>query len=194
MRKLTHAFVLLLIACTSKEGLSAESNKYPIGNASSSIVVEEFADFQCPACRGAHEQISLPLLEKYGKNIRYEFHHMPLRQIHPFAQEAAEASECAADQEKFWEFVNDTFKNQELLKREDLIARGEKIGVTDVDLFERCIKSRIKRDAVQEDYDDGRGRGVSGTPTYFINEEKVARNTLEEITRIIEEKVRSQRL
>ena len=194
MKRFAPVLALLLIACVSKDGLSAESSKYPAGNASSSIVVQEFADFQCPACRGAHNKIVLPLLEKHGRNIRFEFRHMPLRQIHPYAQEAAEASECAADQKKFWEFVDDTFENQERLKRDDLIARAEKIGVADMDLFERCVKSRIKRDAVQNDYDKGRKMGVSGTPTYFVNGKKVARNTIEEVTKMIEEKIRSQRL
>lgn len=149
---------------------------------------------QCPACKGAHSTIVAPLLKLQGRNIRYEFRHFPLRQIHAYAQEAAEASECAADQGKFWEFVDDNYENQEKLKRTDLIARAEKVGVADMDLFERCIKSRIKRDAVQADYDDGRKRGVSGTPTFFVQGKKVPRNTIDEITKAIQEAMSAQKL
>jgi len=194
MKKLPLLGLLILSACINKEGLSAESTKPPTGNANSSILVEEFADLQCPACRGAHTQIVQPLLTKYGQNIRYEFRHFPLSQIHAFAQEAAEASECAADQGKFWEFVNDTYENQELLSRDDIITRAEKIGVSDMDLFRRCVQSRIKRDAVLNEYKDGHGRGVRGTPTFFVSGERVARNTIEGISEIIDAKVSGQKL
>lgn len=195
MKKLFLIGLLITLAgCISKEGLSAESTKPPTGNPNSSIVVEEFADLQCPACRGAHTQIVQPLLQKYGQNIRYEFRHFPLLQIHAYAQEAAEASECAADQGKFWEFVNDTYENQELLSRDDLIERAEKIGVSDMDLFRRCVQSRIKRDAVQKEYDDGHERGVRGTPTFFVSGERVARNTIEGISEMIDAKISKQKL
>lgn len=185
---------LTLTACVSKEGLSAESHKTPTGNPESSLLVEEFADLQCPACKGAQPAIVKPLLEKYGSAIRYEFRHFPLRQVHAFAEEAAEASECAADQGKFWEFVNDTYENQSKISRKDLFARGEKVGIKDRDLFERCIKSRIKRDAVQLDFVEGTKRGVNGTPTFFIAGEKAPSNTIEVIGKMIEERTGKQKL
>jgi protein-disulfide isomerase len=194
MKKILLTASLLLTACANTEGVSDKSGSYPKGNANSSIVVEEFGDLQCPACRGAHTQIIKPLLETQGQNIRLVFRHFPLRQIHPFAQEAAEGAECAADQKKFWEYIDDNYAFQEKLSRDDILARAEKIGVEDMDLFTRCIKSRIKRDIIQADYDEGRKRGVSGTPTFFVMGERVPRNTIEEITKMIEEKVESQRL
>lgn len=186
--------LLLLAACTSKEGLSQESSKPPTGNSQSSLVVEEFADLQCPACKGAHTTLYKPLIEKYGSAIRYEFRHFPIRQIHAYAQEAAEAAECAADQGKFWEFVDDTYENQSKLSRKDLLARTEEIGVADISLFERCIKSRIKRDAVQREYQEGIKRSVSGTPTFFVAGEKAPSNTLEALSKMIEEKIGKQKL
>lgn len=185
---------LLLVACVSTEGLSAESSKPPTGNPASSLVVEEFADLQCPACKGAHTTLVKPLLEKYGQSIRYEFRHFPIRSIHAFAQEAAEAAECAADQGKFWEFVDDNYENQDKLSRADLTARAEKVGVADMDLFERCVKSRIKRDAVQAEYEDGIERGVTGTPTFFVAGEKAPANTLEALSALIDSKMSEQRL
>ncbi len=194
MKKLIALSLLFLSACVSREGLSPESSKPPTGNPASSIIVEEFADLQCPACKGAHTTLVKPILEKYGQSIRYEFRHFPIRSIHAFAQEAAEAAECAADQGEFWEFVDDNYENQEKLSRADLIARAEKVGVADLDLFERCIKSRIKRDTVQEEYEEGIERGVSGTPTFFIAGEKAPTNTLDALSVLIEAKMGQQRL
>ena len=192
--KLLLLITLLLISCTSQEGLSPESSKTPGGNPNSSIVIEEFSDLQCPACSGAHERIVEPLLEKHGHNIRFDFYHFPLRTIHAFAQEAAEASECAADQDTFWEFIDDSYKNQDKLSRDDLIARAESIGVSDMELFKRCVRSRIKQDAVQEDFESGIERRVNATPTFFLNGERVPRNTFEAISELIEEKLAEQRL
>ena len=188
---------LLLAACASTEGLSSASSKPPRGNPSASLIVEEFADLQCPSCRGAHGILVKPLLEKYGNGIRYELRHFPIRTIHAFAQEAAEAVECAADQGKFWEFVDDTYEseeNQAKLSRKDLVARAEKVGVADRKLFERCVKSRIKRDAVQTDYEEGIKRGVNGTPTFFVDGERVPSNTIEAIGALIEGKQKEQKL
>ncbi len=194
MKKLALITPLLFAACTNTTGLSADSSKSPAGNPKSSIIVEEFSDFQCPACRGAHIQVAKPLLEKYGRNIRYEFNHFPLRQIHPFAQISAEASECAADQGKFWEYVDDSFENQSQLSENDLSARAEKVGVADMELFKRCLKSGIKRDTVDADYAEGQQRGVRGTPTFFVSGVHVPRHTLEAISAMIEERMGKQRL
>jgi protein-disulfide isomerase len=195
MQKITFLIPLILLsACVNPKGISPESSKTPSGNPNSSIVVEEFSDIQCPACSGAHARIVEPLLEKYGNDISLKFHHFPLRTIHAFAQEAAEASECAADQEKFWEFIQDSYENQDKLSRDDLIARAEKIGVADIDLFGRCVRSRIKKDAVQKDFEEGAERGVNATPTFFLAGEKVQRNTFEAISELIEVKIGSQRL
>ncbi|HLC75707.1 MAG TPA: thioredoxin domain-containing protein [Candidatus Peribacterales bacterium] len=195
MKKLLITCSLLIIAgCVDKEGLSPESSRPPTGNANSTIVVEEYADLQCPACKGAHSQIVQPLLAKYGNIVRYEYKHFPLSQIHAFAHEAAEAAECSADQGKFWEFVNDTYEFQEELSRDDLIKRAEKVGVADIELFRRCVQSRIKRGTVQADYKAGYALGVRGTPTFFVSGERVPRNTLEGIGEIIEKKVGTQKL
>ena len=188
---------LLLASCVSAEGISPESSREPRGNPLSSIVLEEFSDLQCPACQRTHETTVLPLLDKYKNTIRYEFRHFPIRTIHAFAQEAAEATECAADQGKFWEFIDDTYaspENQSDLSREALIERAKAIRVSDIDLFSRCLRSRVKRDIVQDDYDEGIERGIQGTPTFFVAGERVGRNTLDVMQQMIQEKIGQQRL
>ena len=195
MRKLSLLLLLpLLAACVSTEGLSAESKRPPAGNPKASLLVEEFGDLQCPACKAAHTSIVKPLLAKEGNAIRYEFRHFPLRNIHAFAEEAAEAAECAADQGKFWEFLDDNYENQSKLSRKDLVARAGKVGVADTALFTRCIKSRIKKNAIQKDYEEGLKRGVQGTPTFFVGGEKVPTNTIDIITTMIKAKQKGQKL
>ena len=199
MRKLliTTSLLLFTVACTNTEGLSAESSRTAKGNLNSSIVIEEFGDLQCPACQGAHGLIIEPLMEEYGNVIKLEFKHFPLRNIHPFAQEAAEAAECAADQGKFWEFTYDIYESKESqakLSRDDHTERAERVGVTDLDLFKRCHKSRIKKDTVQADFNEGKERGVNSTPTFFIGGEKVPRNNIEVIKALIDQRLKAQRL
>lgn len=162
-------FIFLLAACN---GGSTESTRPPKGNPNATVLVEEFADLQCPACRAAHAQVTAPLLEKYRSNIRFEYKHFPLRSIHRYALDAAEMSECAADQGKFWEFIDMAFENQDDLDHDALLAWVEALGLNK-EQAERCWKSHSKRDTVLADYKEGRDRDVGGTPTFFVNGEQV---------------------
>lgn len=160
----------LLTACGKSEDVA--SSRPAKGNPQAAVLVEEFADLQCPACRAAHEKVVAPLLEKYGNDIRFEFQHFPLRAIHRFAMDAAEMSECAADQGKFWEFVDIAFEKQSELSHEALVEWAEELGL-DATAAERCWKSHSKRDTVLASYKAGREREVNGTPTFFVNGERV---------------------
>jgi hypothetical protein len=100
---------IFLVACTNGD---TASTRPPRGNPNAVVLVEEYADLQCPACRAAHGKISIPIVQKYSSQIRFEYKHFPLRSIHRFALDAAEMSECAADQGKFWEFVDFNYEHQ----------------------------------------------------------------------------------
>jgi hypothetical protein len=89
-----------LTACVDTTGISPDSSKKPEGNASSVVVVTEYADFQCPACRAAYSSLVKPLVEKYQTQVRFDYKHFPLRSLHRYTMDLAEASECAADQGK----------------------------------------------------------------------------------------------
>ena len=169
---LTLSLTLFLVACGSKDEFSKKAEREPKGNPSGAVTVVEFGDLQCPACRAAHTKIVEPLLEQYGKVIRFEFRHFPLRSIHRFAMDAAESAECAADQGKFWEFIDISYAKQNEMSHEAFPKWAEELGM-DVDIFERCWKSHAKRDIVLEDYKQGREKEVSGTPTFFVNGERV---------------------
>lgn len=161
---------MLLVACVDTTGLSSESSRppHPQSNANAVVVVDEFADLQCPACRAAHLQVVKPLLEQYGSQMRYEFHNFPLSSIHRYALESAEAAECAADQGKFWEFVDTVYERQDQLNSEALTAWAQELGL-DMDVYGRCTASHIKRAMILDEYETGKELGVRGTPTFFVN-------------------------
>lgn len=159
----------LLVACSTGD---AETSRTPKGNPDATVVVQEFADLQCPACRSAHAQITMPIIETYGDRIRFEFKHFPLRSIHRYALDAAEMAECAADQGKFWEFVDKAYEKQDELDTDVLTDWAAEIGI-DPDTAESCFKSHRKRGIVLSDYEEGRERNVGGTPTYFVNGQPV---------------------
>src|SRR5262245_47990198 len=114
--------VLFLAACSSAVGPVVLSSRgpHPSSNPHAPVVVVEYADLQCSACRTAHESIVKPLLEHFGTHIRYEVRHFPLTSIHRHALDAAQAAECAADQGKFWEYADIAFARQREMSREAL--------------------------------------------------------------------------
>ena len=187
MKKLTTLlfFALLLSACgVDTTGISPASSKKPQGNANASVIVQVYSDFQCPACRVAHSLIVQPLLQKYKTQISFEFVQFPLMTIHPLALPFAEASECAADQGKFWEFVDMAFERQLRMDKEQKTATAADIQTwardlnLDLSLFDRCTTSRIKRKAVLAEFEAGRKLDVGGTPTFFVNGQKIEKNDL----------------
>lgn len=170
MRKLLLlAPLVVLAACVDTTGLSAtiHTDAHPETSDNALVTVTEYADLQCPACRSAHGTVVAPLIAKYGTQIRYDFRHFPLSG-HRYAMQAAEAAECAADQGKFWEYVDTIFVNQPELSPEKLEEWARDFDL-DTELFSRCVDSHIKRKAIQASYDEGRAKGVNGTPTFFVN-------------------------
>jgi protein-disulfide isomerase len=169
------SLAVLVAACgVDTTGLSATSFKKPRGNAASSVQIAEFGDLECPACKSAHELINIPLMEQYGTKVAFVYKQFPLN-MHPHAMEAAQASECAADQNKFWEFVDMTYENQADMNSDAFRKWGENLKL-DGALFDRCISSGIKKDAIQKDQAEGTALGVNSTPTYFINGQKIPSN------------------
>lgn len=177
--------LLTLVACVDTTGLSPDSKRTARGNPDAPVVVAEFADLQCPACAAAQDQILKPLLQKYGQQVRFELHHYPLQSIHRYARDLAEASECAADQGKFWEFVDLAFEQQKDLEKGIWTQWAASLKL-DTALFDRCVASHIKRKTVLADYDQGEKLGVQGTPTFMVNGTKV-KATLPDISGAIDQ-------
>jgi protein-disulfide isomerase len=133
------------------------------------VTVIEYSEFECPFCgrfaRETFPAIRLAYIDT-GK-VRWIFRHFPLP-AHDHAQAAAEASECAADQGKFWEYHDLLFKNQSALRNADLKSYASQLGL-DRTTFDECLDSGAKAARVQADFDLGRSSGVPGAPVYLIN-------------------------
>ena len=136
------------------------------GNPDAPVTIVEFSDFQCPYCQIAQATVK-ELLEKYKGKVRLGFRDLPLRQIHPQAQLAAEASRCAAEQGKFWEYHDLLFAGQKL-DTAGLTAHAGNAGL-DVERFEGCLKSEKYTPMIENDLQMGMKAGVTGTPAFFIN-------------------------
>ena len=139
------------------------------GSDKAKLTLVEFSDFQCPYCgkysRETFSQIEHDYVDT-GK-IRYVFRHFPLARIHPMAQKAAEAAECARLQGKFWDLHTRLFANQQALAEPDLIAAAKASGVADAPAFQRCLAGAAAG-KIKQDLDEGARLGVNATPTFFI--------------------------
>jgi Na+/H+ antiporter NhaA len=130
------------------------------------VTMLEYGDFECPFC-GRAEPVVRELLSEFG-DVRYVWRHLPLNDVHPNAQLAAEASEAAAVQGAFWEMHDLLLDNQHALGPEDLVGYAEQLGL-DVERFANDLHERVGAAKVADDVDSADLSGVSGTPTFFIN-------------------------
>jgi len=139
------------------------------GPEDATVVVQEFADFQCPYCGKFALQTYLQIKEAYGDKIRFVFRDFPLSSIHGSAQKAAEAGQCAQDQGLFWEYHDLLFANQDAIGDSDLRGYAQEVGA-DMDEFNDCLDSGKNTREVLLDAQDGRKADVSGTPAFLIND------------------------
>ena len=130
------------------------------------ITIVEFSDFQCPFCSKANVSVN-EVLKAYEGKVKLVFRHFPLS-FHAEAPKAAEASLCAEDQKKFWEYHDKLFANQSALKVEDLKKHAADLGL-DTARFNECLDSGKKAELVKKDMEEGEKVGVTGTPAFFIN-------------------------
>jgi predicted DsbA family dithiol-disulfide isomerase len=137
------------------------------GDVNAPVRIIEFSDFQCPFCRRANGTIN-ELLEKYQGRVSLAYRDFPLRQIHPQAESAAEASRCAAEQGRFWEYHDLLFGDSPKFDAASLSAYAGKVGL-DSGRFQSCLSSGKYKTQIDEDLQEGKSVGVSGTPAFFIN-------------------------
>ncbi len=130
------------------------------------VTLVEYGDFQCPYC-GQAEQVIRELLSEHG-DVRYVWRHLPLNDVHPRAQLAAEASEAAAAQGRFWDMYDTLLSHQGELSPRDLGNYAEQLGL-DRERFTDELRRRDHAARVSEDVASADESGVSGTPTFFIN-------------------------
>jgi uncharacterized membrane protein/predicted DsbA family dithiol-disulfide isomerase/rhodanese-related sulfurtransferase len=141
------------------------------GNPQAPVTVVEFGDFECPVCVRA-EEIAREIRTKYGDRIQFVFRQFPLTKIHPWAEKAAEASECAAEQGKFWEAVDKLYAGQNDLSEYALKRYAAELGL-DQGRFNHCLSGSSTAARVRRDADDARALGLRATPTFFIGQRMV---------------------
>ena len=138
------------------------------------LYVIEYSDFKCPFCANAATTLS-QLKEKYTENVIFEYRHFPLS-IHPGAHEAAQASECARDQDKFWEYHDQLFQKYQIGEDVGNIPVLKTIaGELNLDqgLFDKCLGLREKKKLVESQRNEAQRLGVTATPTFLIGGEKM---------------------
>jgi Na+/H+ antiporter NhaA len=136
------------------------------GPAEAPVTLVEYGDFECPYC-GQAEMVIRELLADFG-DLRYVWRHLPLTDVHPHADLAAEAAEAAAAQGRFWEMHDLLLAHQDALTVRDLIAHAEELGL-DSERFRGFLRKRKGAARVAEDVESADLSNVSGTPTFFIN-------------------------
>ena len=141
------------------------------GPADAQVTLVEYGDFECPYC-GQAEPIVRELLTDFG-DLRYVWRHLPLNDVHPGAQLAAEASEAAAAQGAFWPMHDLLIEHQEELAAKDLIRYAEQLGL-DVKSFTEDLKSQRWSERVAADVESADVSGVAGTPSFFVNGQRQA--------------------
>ena len=154
------------------------TNHYSLGNKNAKVKVLEFSDYQCPFCYRFFSNTFPQILKDYiatGK-IYYSYYNYPLN-IHQQAPKAAEAALCAGDQNKYWEYHDLLFENQNMWSGIDNDApiysnMAQTLGM-DTGKFTQCLSSSKYTDAVSKDTALGDKKGMSGTPTLFINNQKI---------------------
>lgn len=167
------------------------------GPADAPVVIQEFSDFQCPYCGQFAINTGQQIIEKYGESgqVRFEYNHYAF--LGQESIRAAEAAECANEQDAFWEyhdalFLNQNGENQGTFNDTTLKTYASLIGL-DEQAFSSCFDSGKYREHIQESYENGVDLGVKSTPSFIINGELISgARPFTEFDRLIEEAIANQ--
>ena len=165
MRELRQRYKVNIALNPPQVDVSADDDPV-LGAATAPVTIIEFSDFQCPYCRRVQPALKKLLAEYEGK-VKLVFRDFPLRSIHPEAQKAAEAAQCANDQQQFWAYHDKLFE-QTSLKDADLKKYAEELKL-DTAQFSTCLDSGKYAQEVNADMQDAQKAGVNSTPSFFIN-------------------------
>jgi len=129
-------------------------------------MIVEFSDYQCPYCHQVEPTLN-QVLAKYGDKVSLSYRDFPLTQIHSQAEISAEASRCALEQGKFWEYHDQLFTASKLDKGA-LLEYARNLNLDDKQ-FGSCLTGEKYKAEIDKDLQEGKKAGVSGTPGFFIN-------------------------
>jgi protein-disulfide isomerase len=172
--------IFVVAACLSAAGqgkINGVDDPHVLGDAKAKVTIIEFGDYQCPSCRAFWREVEPRLRKEYvdtGK-VKLVFADFPLVQIHPEAMLAAMAVDCAGDQDKYWQYHDKLFREQDnrgedviRFRAADLKKWAKAIGL-ETAAFNECLDSARYKDEVAKDKAAGDSLGVRGTPTFLIN-------------------------
>lgn len=140
------------------------------GSQNAKVTIVEYSDIECPFCKRFHPTMQ-QLMSEYPNDVRWVYRHFPLEQLHPNARVAAYASECAAEQGKFWEALDYMFENTETgaeLAKENLPTLAQAAGVPNIAAFQTCLDSEKYKQRIEDDLADAAVAGGQGTPHSII--------------------------
>lgn len=182
----------LLLNPTKKLDAATLVDDAPVlGPASAPVTIVEFSDYQCPACK-ATEPIVKQIIDNYvnsGK-VRLAYRDFPLTNLHEFSWKAAEASKCAREQGKFWEYHDLLFQMSPTLDLTSLEKYASSLGLN-TQQFNSCLESGKYYDAVKIDQNTALSIGSQGTPTFVINDQRIDGGMpYDQLAQIIESKLR----
>ncbi|MFH1253315.1 MAG: thioredoxin domain-containing protein [Candidatus Uhrbacteria bacterium] len=172
---------------TTGSGLSIDGDP-SMGNPEAKLTIVMFADFECPYSRQAAFTVR-SLVYQNSDKVRLVYKDFPLTDLHANAEIAAEAAACADDQDKFWEMYDRIYQNQNDLSRDALVENARTLDL-EMGRFISCLDNSGHKAEIQSDYEEGLNLGVYGTPTFFLNGQRVngaipadiLRSTIEKFT------------
>ena len=147
------------------------TDDHVLGPADAPVTVVEYGDYECPYCRGAARDVRM-LLDQHPGKIRFAFRNFPIPQLHPHAEQAAEAAEAAAAQGKFWEMYEFLLRPTSGLDLHALLGYAESLGL-DVARFENEVEGNIYAVKIERDVQEGVRNGVNATPKFYVDGRRI---------------------
>lgn len=177
---------------------NAQTTSHTRGENKKKVTLTEYGDFQCPAC-GAYYPVVEQVFEKYKADIEFQFVNFPLTQIHPNAMLAHRSAEAASNQGKFWEMYKLLYENQSTWTnlssaQADSTFRSYAQSLNlDMTKFDTDQKSQETNKIINADISKGKGLGISGTPSFFIDGKKIENpKDVDDFNKVIEEAIKAK--
>jgi protein-disulfide isomerase len=144
------------------------------GSEDAKVTIVEYSDFQCPFCVRGYQIFEDQVMPEYKDKVKFYFKNLPLKSIHPWAEGAAIAAECAGQQngEGFWKVYHSLFKNQREINQDNLkekVTQYAKDAGIDNAKFTQCFDAKASQAQVDKDLEEAAAVGANSTPTFFIN-------------------------
>jgi protein-disulfide isomerase len=182
-----------IVAAPERDHPMAEGTA--MGDPNAPIMVEEYSDFQCPACRVWYQTVEPEIVENYVKTgqVYLVYRHYPFlddRVAGSESDQSANASMCAAEQNRFWDyhdllFTNQTGENIGAFSNRRLVAFAESLGL-DMEAFNACFNSNAYSNEINRDTSQAAALGLPGTPSILVNGQRLADNSLQTLQGQIE--------